>query len=250
MLKISAIPIFADNYIWVMEQNRKVIAVDPGDAAALQSWLTAHQLQLDGILITHHHADHTGGLAALAEQRDLAIYGPAHIEHINRPVGDGESLMLLGERFEVIATPGHTLDHLCYFGAGLLFAGDTLFSGGCGRLFEGCAAQMHHSLQRLAQLPSETLLCCTHEYTQSNLRFALCVEPDNAALQARAEQVTQLRAAGQMSLPSTLAIELATNPFLRCDQPQVIRSAQQQQPNANSPEQVFGALRQWKDNYR
>lgn len=249
MLKISAIPIFTDNYIWVLEQNHKVIAVDPGDAAPLQAWLSAQHCTLAGILITHHHADHTAGLADLA-QDDLPIYGPAAIQYINRPLLGGESLTLLGENFRVLATPGHTLDHLCYYGAGALFSGDTLFSGGCGRVFEGSMVQMYQSLQTLSQLPSQTLVCCTHEYTMSNLQFALAIEPENTALQSRAAEVAQLRAAEQFSLPSTLSIELASNPFLRCNEPAVIKMAQQHKPNANSPAQVFASLREWKNNFR
>jgi hydroxyacylglutathione hydrolase len=249
MLKISAIPIYEDNYIWVMQQGRKAIAVDPGDAAPLQAWLAANDCQLAALLITHHHWDHITGLAALA-QADLPVYGPAHLPLVNRPVSDGGHFTLLGENFSVIATPGHTLDHLCYYGTGALFAGDTLFSAGCGRLFEGSAAQMHASLQKLAQLPAATWLCCTHEYTENNLRFALAVEPNNGALQARAATVAQLRTAGQPSLPSTLALELASNPFLRCEQPAVIACVRQHAPDASTPEQIFGALRQWKDHFR
>ncbi|QLG88632.1 hydroxyacylglutathione hydrolase [Chitinibacter bivalviorum] len=249
MLNISAIPIYEDNYIWVLHQGSKAIAVDPGEAAPLQAWLRQHQCTLEGVLITHHHGDHTGGLHALVHA-DLPIYGPAAIAHINRPLQGGESLTLLGENFTVFATPGHTLDHLSYYGAGALFCGDTLFSAGCGRLFEGTAAQMFASLQQLASLPSETKLCCTHEYTLSNLRFALAVEPNNRALQTRYDQVCALRAAGQMSLPSTLAIELASNPFLRCEQAEVVAAARAHNANIANAVDTFAALRQWKDHFR
>lgn len=249
MLNLSAVPIYEDNYIWVLHQGSKAIAVDPGEAAPLQAWLHQHQCELTAILITHHHWDHIGGLAALANS-ELPIYGPAAIAHINRPLQGGESLTLLGENFTVMATPGHTLDHLSYFGAGALFCGDTLFSAGCGRLFEGTPAQMLASLQQFARLPGETKVCCTHEYTQSNLRFALAVDPNNAALHARDEQVRTLRATGQMSLPSTIAIERASNPFLRCDQLEVMAAARTQNANIANTIDTFTALRQWKDHFR
>ncbi|WP_348945853.1 hydroxyacylglutathione hydrolase [Chitinibacter sp. FCG-7] len=251
MLTISAIPIYEDNYIWVLAQNRKAIAVDPGDAAPLQAWLAAQSCELAGVLITHHHWDHITGLAALVQAYpQLPIYGPVDVQAVTQPLAGGEQINVLDTPFAVIATPGHTLNHLCYYGNGALFAGDTLFSGGCGRLFEGSPAQMYASLQTLAALPPETLLCCTHEYTQSNLRFALAVEPDNPQLQQRAAEVAALRAAGRMSLPSRLDIELASNPYLRCDQPAVIASAQRHAPQAQQPAEVFAALRQWKDHFR
>ncbi|WP_410497498.1 hydroxyacylglutathione hydrolase [Chitinibacter sp. S2-10] len=258
IINISAVPTYEDNYIWVIHQNGKAIAVDPGDAAPLLDWLARNELQLAGILITHHHWDHITGLAALtqanlSQQAQLPVYGPEQIAHINRPLRGGETLNLLGENFSVMATPGHTLDHLSYYGAGILLCGDTLFSSGCGRLFEGTAEQMFNSLQTLAQLPAETLVCCTHEYTQSNLRFALQIEPDNPALQARATQVAQLRERGEPSLPSTLAIELASNPFLRCDQATVRAKVQQHAGidfQAESSVEVFTELRKWKDHFR
>ncbi|WP_028449915.1 hydroxyacylglutathione hydrolase [Chitinibacter tainanensis] len=248
MLTLTALPIFSDNYIWLLHNEQAVIAVDPGAAAPLQAWLTARGAQLAGILITHHHHDHTGGLAALASPA-LPIYGPAGVAEVNRPLVGGESFTLLETPIEVIATPGHTLDHLSYLVADRLFCGDTLFSAGCGRLFEGTPAQMLASLQRLAALPAPTQVCCTHEYTASNLRFARHLEPENAALAQREAEVLALRAAGKASLPSNMGLELATNPFLRCGEAPIQAAAQRFSPGISGELATFTALREWKNQF-
>lgn len=263
---IDAIPAFSDNYIWLLRdgEGRRAAVVDPGDAAPVIAALAAAGLELAAVLVTHHHADHVGGLAALRERWPEAIvHGPASspAQGIDRRWNDGDRVALAGFEadFEVIAVPGHTLDHIAYFtpriggtdARPVLFCGDTLFAGGCGRLFEGTPAQMHASLARLAGLPEETLVFCAHEYTASNLRFALAVEPGNTALQTRDERVRVRRAAGLSTVPSTLALEKATNPFLRAQADGVRQAAQVQAGIAlNDPVAVFAAVRKWKDVFR
>ncbi|QZA78030.1 hydroxyacylglutathione hydrolase [Deefgea tanakiae] len=249
MLKISCLPIFTDNYIWLLQNDQQVVAVDPGAAEPLQSWLAEHHFELAGVIITHHHHDHTDGLAELAHH-DLPIYGPAGIKHVNHILSGGETIHLLGEAFQVIATPGHTLDHLSFYGAGALFCGDTLFAGGCGRLFEGTYEQLFHSLQRLATLPPETLVCCTHEYTLSNLRFALAVDPMHAATQNRQAIESEKRSRNEPTLPSTIALELATNPYLRVHDIAFIERVARHTPSIKTALDCFTALRQWKDSFR
>ena len=250
MIRISAVPIFEDNYIWVLQQDRLAIAVDPGDALPLINYLKENGLELAAVLITHHHHDHVNGLPILWSHYQMPVYGPAGLQYISDPVTDGQTLNLLDTDFQVMAVPGHTQNHLAYAGAGALFCGDTLFAAGCGRLFEGSAEQMHHSLQRLAALPDQTLVCCTHEYTLTNLKFALAVEPGNSELQMRQQSDSDLRHRGLPTLPSTIGKEKASNPFLRCDQPGVIAAVQEQDPQAQSTVEIFAALRKWKDNYR
>lgn len=256
MLTIRPIPAFTDNYIWCLDDGALACVVDPGDAAPVLAFLERHALSLAGLLITHHHADHTGGIAALLERYPgAAVYGPPNpaIAGINQPQREGDAIELLGQRFEVIAVPGHTLDHIAYFSAEhqppLLFCGDTLFAAGCGRLFEGSPEQMFSSLQKLAGLPATTEVYCTHEYTLSNLRFARAAEPGNRALERRFEAVQRKRDRAEITLPSTIALELETNPFLRADQPELIAAARRQDPAARSPEQVFATLRRWKDHF-
>jgi hydroxyacylglutathione hydrolase len=254
MFAIHPIPAFTDNYLWCLHDGRRAWVVDPGDAAPVTAWLRANDLELEGILITHHHPDHIGGVAELtAEYGPTLICGPDNprIPALTRTVGAGDAVELLGHRFEVLAVPGHTLDHIAYFCRGaqppLLFCGDTLFAGGCGRLFEGTPEQMYDSLQRLAALPAETAVYCTHEYTQANLRFARAVEPENDVLARRAEAVDAARARGEVTLPSTVGQELATNPFLRSEVPAVAAAARQHEPAARSVVEVFAAIRRWKD---
>lgn len=256
-MNLTPLPAFTDNYIWLLDDGQRTLAVDPGEADGLLAWLQARGLALDTILITHHHADHTGGVDALRSATGARVIGPA-FEPMPEPlqrVAGGEALQALGVDFEVIDVPGHTSGHIAYFaprapGGPLLFCGDTLFSAGCGRLFEGTPGQMHESLQRLAVLPDETRVCCTHEYTLSNLRFALAVEPYNPDLQAHARHCETLRAADQPTLPSRIALERAINPFLRTTEPAVVQAARTRDPAANDPVAVLGALREWKNNFR
>lgn len=255
MLSVTAIPAFQDNYIWAVHDTAgHCIVVDPGDAQPVKAWLRENTMRLCGILITHHHLDHTGGIAALTGTHDCPVYGPDNpaIPGLTQTFSDGDHLELKTPalRFEVLEVPGHTLDHVAFYapGEGILFCGDTLFHAGCGRLFEGSPAQMHASLQRLAGLPGDTRVYCTHEYTEANLRFALAVEPRNPLVQETLDQVRQVRASGLPSLPSSIAQQRAINPFLRCDQSGVVAAAQQRNPQASSEEAVFATLRRWKDN--
>lgn len=254
MLQIEPIAAFNDNYIWVLHDGLQAWVVDPGDATPVLNWLAHRPLQLAGLLITHHHPDHIGGIAALRRHAPAAeVIGPDNprIEGLTRRVDDGECVTLLDRHFDVIGVPGHTLDHLAYFSRDMnpprLFCGDTLFAGGCGRLFEGSPAQMWHSLQRLMELPPETLIYCAHEYTLANLRFALAVEPDNAALQQRQVHDQRSREAGRPTLPSTLAQEQATNPFLRGGEAAVLAAARKRESDVCDSATAFAALRRWKD---
>lgn len=256
MLTIDPIPAFQDNYIWCLHRGGVAWVVDPGDAEAVETFLAARKLRLDGILITHHHSDHIGGLAQLARKHSVnTIYGPRNpsIPGITRPLGEGDSIAVLGLTFSVLEVPGHTLDHIAYFSDSheppLLFCGDTLFAAGCGRLFEGSAEQMYSSLQKLASLPRSTAVYCTHEYTQANLRFALAVEPDNPAILERVTTVARRRKASQPTLPSTLQLELETNPFLRTDTPPVRAAAQKRGAAGSTNAQIFAAIRSWKDRF-
>ena len=254
---------FRDNYIWLLRRGQSAVVVDPGEAAPVLAYLTAENLQLAAILVTHHHEDHVGGLdeilAQLRYDSPLPVYGPQmeNIAGVNQPLGDGDRVELpsLQASLEVLAVPGHTRGHIAYYGrklcgCGALFCGDTLFACGCGRLFEGTPAQMWRSLQRLAALPAATRVYCAHEYTEANIRFAQAVEPDNAALHERAQEVARLRAAALPSVPSVLAEELATNPFLRCAAPAVREAAQQYSGQIQADAlAVFTAIRDWKNKF-
>ncbi|MEN2394428.1 hydroxyacylglutathione hydrolase [Pseudomonas halotolerans] len=255
MIQISALPAFTDNYIWLLQDHatQRCVVVDPGDATPVQAWLDAHPgWVLSDILITHHHHDHVGGVQALKNATHATVYGPASENIPARDVAlqDNDQLSVLGWDFDVYAVPGHTLGHIAYYHHGLLFCGDTLFAAGCGRLFEGTPAQMHQSLSRLASLPEDTLVYCTHEYTLSNLKFAAAVEPGNPDIAARLEKVSQQRNAGVMTLPSTLALEKLTNPFLRTAETSVKQKADERNGQRNeTPSEVFAALRAWKDKF-
>lgn len=255
MIQISALPAFTDNYIWLLQDHRtqRCAVVDPGDAAPVQAWLEQHpQWTLSDILVTHHHPDHVGGVEQLKQQSGARVYGPASENIPGRDVAlqDNDSISVLGCEMKVFAVPGHTLGHIAFYHHGLLFCGDTLFAAGCGRLFEGTPEQMHHSLSRLAALPEDTLVYCTHEYTLSNLRFAQAVEPNNPHIAERLAKVTQLREDGHMSLPSTLALEKLTNPFLRTGETSVKQKADERNGLDNRcPSAVFAALRAWKDKF-
>ena len=251
MFDIIRIPAFKDNYIWLLRKGAAAVVVDPGDAGPVLDVLDRQGLALTAILITHHHADHQGGVAGLLARYPVPVFGPAHesITALSRPLRGGETIALpgLGVEFAVIAVPGHTLGHLAYHGTDALFCGDTLFGAGCGRVFEGTMAQMLASLERLAALPAATAVYCAHEYTLANLRFALAVDPGNPLLQQRAAEVAALRAEGRASVPSTLAQEVATNPFLRCQEPALVAAAQSRGASANDSLAVFTALREWKN---
>ncbi|MDR3413216.1 MAG: hydroxyacylglutathione hydrolase [Formivibrio sp.] len=250
MFSISAVPCFNDNYIWVLQQSREAIAVDPGDAAPLLAHLERKGLTLTAILITHRHSDHIGGLPALAEHFAIPVYGPGSIPGVTHPVHAGNSLALLDSTIQVLASPGHTHEHVSYLACDTLFCGDTLFGAGCGRVFDGNMADMYASLMRLATLPAETLVCCAHEYTQSNLQFAAAVEPQNDAIASRISDTLTKRAVGQPTVPSTMGLERATNPFLRCNQPDVIAAARQLTPEASTPVEIFTTLRNWKNHFK
>jgi len=251
MFEISFIPAFKDNYIWLLRRERQAFVIDPGEAAPVLARLSADGLALAGILLTHHHADHQGGVAELTERRRVPVFAPAGESITGRtaPLSGGETLNLAGCAVRVLAVPGHTAGHLAYLAGERLFCGDTLFGAGCGRLFEGAPAQMAASLERIAALPPTTLIHCAHEYTEANLRFARAVEPDNPAIVARQAQVAERRRAGLPSVPSTLAEELATNPFLRCRQPAVIAAARQRGAPDDTPVAVFTALRAWRNDF-
>jgi hydroxyacylglutathione hydrolase len=256
MLNIQPIPAYDDNYIWLLsDANGQAVVVDPGDAAPVLAALHSQNLTLAGILITHHHFDHVGGLEALREAWHPVVYGPDNpaIGGIDKRVGSGDKVTVLGIEFDVLEVPGHTLDHIAYFHRGqrsLLFCGDTLFAGGCGRVFEGTAAMMHNSLQRLAALPADTEVYCAHEYTLANLAFARAVEPDNGVLAQRQADAQAKRERDQPTVPSILGEELATNPFLRCDQPALLETLRAQgRLEGSAPAEVFATVRGWKDNF-
>lgn len=251
------IPAFDDNYLWLLHDGQRAIVVDPGDAAPVQRALQQMGLQLESILVTHHHPDHTGGVDELRKATGATVFGPAR-ERIPEPFTrllEGDTVQALGLPLRVIDVPGHTAGHIAFYtpdmdGRPLLFCGDTLFSAGCGRLFEGTPAQMLASLDKLAALPGNTRVCCTHEYTMSNLRFALAVEPDNTELIGYHALCAGLRSDGQPTLPTSISRELLINPFLRTRQATVKAAAQAFDPAAHDDNTVFAAIRQWKNQFK
>ena len=248
-LTVHAVTAFADNYLWLLQAQQRAIAIDPGDADAVHDALQALGLTLDAIFITHHHRDHIGGLQALAARWRCPVFGPddSRIEGIDRPCRDGDRIARDGfPEFEVWQVPGHTRTHLAYRLDDAIFVGDTLFGGGCGRIFEGDAAQLHASLQRIAALPGTTLVFCSHEYTRANLAFAAVVEPGNAAVAERVRRLDPQRP----SVPFALAGELDSNVFLRCGKPPV-RAAAEAHFGASFADTgaVFAAVRRWKDSH-
>ena len=254
MLNILPVPALKDNYIWILHNQQYAVVVDPGDAMPVRAYLDAHRLKLTAILCTHHHHDHTGGVSELAQVYNVPEYGPQHenIPRISHRLGEGDTVYLaeLNIKLDVIDIPGHTRGHIGFVGAGSVFCGDTLFGCGCGKLFEGTATQLLHALQRLAELPDETKVYCGHEYTEANIRFALACEPSNVQLKQRQTDTLALRAAGQPTLPSTIAMEKATNPFLRCNMPDVIATVQRVAQIQQTDEiTIFTALRAWKDSF-
>jgi len=256
-MNLIPVPAFADNYLWLLHDGQRALAVDPGDAAPVLQALQASGLQLQSILVTHHHADHTGGVDALRQATGARVYGPAaeSIPAPFEPLHEGDTVRALGLDFQVLEVPGHTAGHIAFYtpdidGRPLLFCGDTLFSGGCGRLFEGTPAQMLASLDKLAALPAATRVCCAHEYTLANLRFALAVEPDNAALATYERHCTELRRQGQPTLPSSIGQELLINPFLRTRQAGIMAAVERFDPSVHDDTTVFAALRQWKNQFK
>lgn len=257
-MNLIPLPAFQDNYLWLLHDGQRALVVDPGDAEPVRNFLSEGGLQLDAILVTHHHPDHTGGVDALREATGARVYGPARerIPAPFTPLAEGDRIEVLGLRFEVLDVPGHTAGHIAYYapdidGTPLVFCGDTLFSGGCGRLFEGTPAQMLDSLAKLARLPGGTRVCCTHEYTLGNLKFATAVEPGNSELSHYRQQCEAQRARGEPTLPSTIALERQINPFLRARQPAVAQAAHRHNGAEQADEvAVFAALRQWKNEFR
>ncbi|MEM9103900.1 MAG: hydroxyacylglutathione hydrolase [Pseudomonadota bacterium] len=262
MLNVIPIPAFEDNYIWLIQniRNNHAVVVDPGDAAPVIETLQRKNLTLEAIFVTHHHHDHTGGISDLlvssqiAKTAQLEVYGPSSskIPSITYPVKQDSCVYLnnLETDFEVLEVPGHTLDHIAFYTKKRLFCGDTLFGAGCGRLFEGTPQQMVNSLNKLAQLPSDTEIYCAHEYTLANLKFAEFVEPSNKDIQKRIIASNQLLTARKCTLPSSLSLELATNPFLRCHFDSIKNSATQStgQP-LDAYNEVFAAIRRMKDQF-
>lgn len=253
-LRVEPIPAFEDNYLWLIHDGCDAVVVDPGDAIPVEAALSRLGLRLRAILVTHSHADHIGGICDLLASRDIPVYGPARepVPGRTHPVGEGSRVALRAPAidFEVLDVPGHTVGHVAYYGQNLLFCGDTLFACGCGRIDQP-AALMHASLMRLASLPAATLVYCTHEYTQANIRFALTVDPDNPALRARAARASMQRAAGEPTLPSSIGDELSTNPFLRCNiafRHEITDFDASMQ--ARSAVETFARLRKLKDDFR
>lgn len=258
-LRIHAVPAFRDNYFWLFHPSggNGATIVDPGAAAPVEEALDKLDLELNAILITHHHPDHTGGIAELTAGRSLPVYGPDSplIPEINHILQDGDRVVLAGQPFKVMAVPGHTLDHLAYLAepadaAPVLFCGDTLFAGGCGRLFEGTAPQMLESLKKIAALDPATRIYCAHEYTRANLLFGRAVEPSNERIHRRLHNVDLLRADDKPTIPTVLKTELQTNPFLRCQETTVIDAARKHASHEPAGEaEVFAIIRRWKDNF-
>ncbi len=257
--KVHPVPAFEDNYLWVLHNGVSAAVVDPGDATPVISFLAEHDLRLDAILCTHHHGDHVGGVEPLLDylgrRGKIPVYGPAGetIPACTHALKEGDYIRLdsLGTEFSILDVPGHTAGHIAYHGGGRLFCGDTLFACGCGRLFEGTAEQMQYSLAKLAALPGETRIYCAHEYTMANIAFAEAVEPDNGDLKLRKAYCAAKRHRDEPTLPSTIGLELATNPFLRWDAPAVQEAAMNRGvPKGSPPHAVFGAIREWKNNFK
>ena len=253
-ITVTALPAFADNYIWLISTGGdRCAVVDPGDAMPVLRALEENQLELDAILVTHHHADHTGGVIRLAAETGAEVFGPAddRVNGLTRRCSDGEDIELqsLGLAFRVLEVPGHTSSHIAFHGHGCLFCGDTLFSVGCGRLFEGTPQQMQDSLDKLADLPPDTGVFCAHEYTLSNCDFAREVEPDNRDLVRRASEAEAFRASGRITLPSTIGQEKAVNPFLRTRKKAVVEAARRRDPAAQPGASTLAVIRAWKDDF-
>ncbi len=259
-LTVLAVPAFQDNYLWLVHDGRHAAVIDPGAAEPINAALAAHHLTLTAILLTHHHADHVGGVPQLLDTWDVPVFGPRHdgIAAVTHPLGQGDLVEVPGLdlHLEVLDVPGHTAGHIAYVsqtpGCDWLFCGDTLFGAGCGRLFEGTALQMSQSLDKLAALPDRTQVFCAHEYTLANLRFAQAAEPANQAIAVRVASDSAIRAAGLPTIPTSIGVEKATNPFLRFREPALaaqLVSLARLAPGA-SPVDIFAALREWKNNFK
>lgn len=257
MLNIYPIRAFKDNYIWTIHNQNYAVVVDPGIASPVIEYLESNKLQLSAILITHHHNDHTGGNAGLLKLFDVPVYGPHHelVTTVTHPLREDDQVNLqeISLTLKVLDTPGHTKGHIAYFGSNpvnMVFCGDTLFSCGCGRIFEGTPQQMYQSLQKLSQLPDDTLIYCAHEYTLSNTRFAKVVDPENSRLTELEITAQELRNQNLPTIPTTLALEKTVNPFLRCGQQEIINSVQNYSAKSlPDPLSVFTVLREWKNNF-
>jgi hydroxyacylglutathione hydrolase len=257
-MNLLPLPAFSDNYIWLLQHQGMALVVDPGESTPVNHWLKENNHRLDCILVTHHHGDHTGGVSDLQREWGAKVYGPAKekLGFEYQAMAQGSSLSWHGLNFRTIDVPGHTAGHIAYYAepdnqTPLLFCGDTLFSGGCGRLFEGTAEQMLQSMDKLAALPSTTRVCCAHEYTLSNLKFANAVEPDNLVLKDYISKCQQLRAQNLPTLPAELGNELQINPFLRTRNPSVINAVKKMAPPGTDKEaEIFAQLRIWKNEYK
>lgn len=253
-ITVYPLPILKDNYVWILidKSKKAALVVDPGEARPVSDFLNQHHLKLWAILLTHHHGDHTNGVGALQQACDGNVFGPLNdqISTVTHPVTGNDAVNIAGFpiSFEVMDIPGHTLGHIAYYTKGMLFCGDTLFAAGCGRIFEGTPAQMYDTLQKIAALPEDTKIYCGHEYTLNNLKFAETVEPSNLAIKQKIASVTALRDQGKPTLPSTMADEKATNPFLRCTSKELIASVEKHVGHSlPTPLEVFTALREWKN---
>ena len=253
MLSVEPIKAYTDNYIWLVSTNEGSIVVDPGESKEILNLIDANEIDLKGVLITHHHYDHTNGLLDLTKKMNLEVYGPKKIEGINNIVKESDKFSLIGIDFEVIEIPGHTMDHLAFYSSNnkdpILFCGDTLFAGGCGRVFEGTFEQMFKSLKKISNYPKETKIFCGHEYTLSNLKFALEVDKDNKQLADEYINVKKLISSDIPTLPTNLNKELKVNPFLRCDEINIKNKVIDKFDIIDDELEIFTALRKWKDNF-
>ena len=253
MLNVEPIKAYIDNYIWLVSTNEGSIVVDPGESKEILNLVDSNKIDLKGVLITHHHYDHTNGLLDLTNKMNLEVYGPKKIQGINNIVKESDKFSLIGIDFEVIEIPGHTLDHLAFYSSNnkdpILFCGDTLFAGGCGRVFEGTFEQMFKSLKKISNYPKETKIFCGHEYTLSNLKFALEVDEDNKELADEYINVKKLISSDIPSLPTNLNKELKVNPFLRCNEINIKNKVIDKFDIIDDELEIFTALRKWKDNF-
>ena len=254
MLSIKPIKSLSDNYIWLVTTNEGSIVIDPGESKQIIDLIKSNEIDLEGILITHHHYDHTNGIEEILKYKKVEVYGPKNnVNSVTKRVKQNDVFNLIGLKFEVIETPGHTLDHIAFYcfedGKSILFCGDTLFSGGCGRVFEGTYSQMYESLKKLSKLPEDTQIFCGHEYTSSNLQFACAVEPNNQFIKKYTEEIIEKTKNGVPSLPSSLKIEYMINPFIRCNEENLIDNINKKFGEVSSEIEIFSTLRKWKDDF-